>query len=61
MKFQRPEVDKNADVDKEILKIVIATLKAYNFMDFNLVELDNVATANKIIMNQRAVLEKHFK
>ena len=55
LKFQKPEVEKNADIDKEILKIVVYTLKTYGFKDFSAVELNNLLTQNKIILNQAAV------
>ncbi len=55
LKFQKPEVDKSADIDKEILKIVVYTLKTYSFKDFSSVELNNLLTNNKIILNQAAV------
>lgn len=58
LKFQKPEVDKNADIDKEILKIITYTLKTYGFKDFSEVELNNLLTNNKIILNKRAVLER---
>jgi hypothetical protein len=55
LKFQKPEVDKNADIDKEILKIVIYTVKTYNLRDFLGVELDNLLTQNRIVLNQAAL------
>lgn len=58
LKFQKPEVDKNADIDKEILKVIVYTLKTYGFKDFSGVELNNLLTDNKIILNQKAVLER---
>lgn len=58
LKFQKPEVEKNADIDKEILKIIIYTLKTYGFKDFSEVELNNLLTNNKISLNRRAVLER---
>ncbi len=56
LKFQKPELDKNADVDKEILKIVTYTIKIYDFKDFNTLELNNLFTNNRIILNKAAVL-----
>ena len=55
LKFQKPEVDQNADIDKEILKIVVYTLKIYDFKDFNTVELNNLVTNYKTVLNQAAV------
>ncbi len=55
LKFQKPEVEKNADIDKEVLKIITYTLNAYGFKDFNLAEMTNLATGAKAILNQKAV------
>lgn len=55
LKFQKPEVEKNADIDKEVLKITAYTLNAYGVKDFNLVEMTNLATGTKAILNQKAV------
>ncbi len=55
LKFQKPEVKKNADIDKEIKKVVVNTLKIYDFKDFSAVELNNLLTNNKIILNEAAI------
>jgi hypothetical protein len=55
LKFQKPEVDKNADIDKEILKIVVYTLKTYDFKNFSQVELNNLLTNSKTVLNQAAL------
>ena len=55
MKFQKPEVEKNTDIDREILKIVSLTLNTYAFKDFSLVEMTNLVTGAKTILNQAAV------
>lgn len=59
LKFQKPEVEKNADIDKEILKIIAYTLKAYEFKDYNFVEIVNLVTGNKDILNQKAILTNY--
>lgn len=56
LKFQKPEVEISADIDKEILKLAEHTLKIYNFSDFSTLELDNLVTQNKIVLNRNAVL-----
>lgn len=56
LKFQKPEVERNADIDKEITKIITHTLNIYGFKDFSTVELDNLATQKKIILNRAAIL-----
>jgi len=55
IKFQKPEVGKNADIDKEILKVIAYVMKTYDFEDFDSAELNNLLTSNKIILNQAAV------
>ena len=55
LKFQRPEVDTNVDIDKEIIKIVALTLTTYDFKDFTAVELNNLLSKNKIILNQAEI------
>lgn len=55
LKFQKPEVDKNTDIDKEILKVIIHTVKTYNLRDFSYAELNNLLTNNKTILNRAAL------
>ncbi|MBI4707466.1 MAG: hypothetical protein HY761_06025 [Candidatus Omnitrophica bacterium] len=56
LKFQKPEVNKDADIDKEIIKIIAHTLKTYGFKDFDYIELNNNISNNKITLNQGAIL-----
>lgn len=58
LKFQKPEVDKNADIDKEVIKVIEYTLKVYDFKDFSAVELNNLLTQSRIILNRAAIWEK---
>lgn len=55
LKFSKPEVENNADIDKEVHKVVAYTLKTYEFKDFNFVELNNLATQARVLLNQTAV------
>ncbi|MFA7294437.1 MAG: hypothetical protein WC060_03275 [Candidatus Omnitrophota bacterium] len=55
MKFQKPEVEKNTDIDREIVKIVSLTLNTYAFKDFALVEMSNLDSGAKTILNQAAI------
>lgn len=55
LKFQKPEVSKNANIDKEIAKIVATTVKIYGLKDFDTVELDNLLTNGKSVLNRAAV------
>jgi len=61
LKFQKPEVEKNADIDKEVLKIITYTLNAYGFKDFTLAEITNLATGAKTVLNQKAVFANSEK
>jgi hypothetical protein len=56
IKFQKPEVEKNADIDKEVLKIVAYTANTYNFRNFALLEMINLLEEKKTILNRTAVL-----
>ncbi len=56
IKFQKPEVEKNADIDKEVLKIVSYTVNTYNFRNFSLLEMTNLLNTKKTILNCAAVL-----
>jgi hypothetical protein len=58
LKFQKPEVDKHADIDKEVIKVTAATLKAYGIKDFNTVELVNRGTNKKVSLNEAAIWSK---
>lgn len=57
LKFEKPEVKNDADIDKEIVKIVANTIKIYEFEDFSTVELYNALTQKKFFFNRRALLE----
>ncbi|MBU1726497.1 MAG: hypothetical protein KJ880_02575 [Candidatus Omnitrophica bacterium] len=58
LKFQKPEVDYNAETDKEILNIASSTIRAYGFKDFREFEFRNLLTKNTLILNNAAVWEK---
>lgn len=55
MKFQKAEITGDEDIDKEIMRISIYTIRTYNFKDFNEMELANLVTGNKISLNRAAV------
>lgn len=57
-KFNRPEVKKGVDIDKEVLKTIKNVLEIYGFEDFSLVSLQNLATSNKTTLSKAALLEK---
>jgi len=61
LRFQKPEAQRGADIDKEILKIVAYTVKTYGFEDFSEAELNNLLTENKIILNRAALQDKHYQ
>jgi hypothetical protein len=55
LKFQKGEFGKKADIDKEVLKATVYTIKAYDFKDFDEVELYNLTTNNKVTLNRAAI------
>ncbi len=57
-KFSRPEVKKDADIDKEVLKTIRNVLEIYKVDDFLLVSLKNTHTGNKITLSKAAILEE---
>lgn len=59
LKFQKPEVEKDADIDKEILKIIAYTLKAYEYNNYNFVEISNLVSGTKNIFNQKAIFTNY--
>jgi len=46
------------DIKKEILKIIAYCVKTYDFREFNSVELTNLITKDKLILNQAAIWDK---
>jgi len=63
LKYQKPEVDRNANIDQEVLKVAVYTIKTYRFKEFDGVELINSSDGkeNKIILNKEAVLAKSIE
>lgn len=57
-KFSRPEVKQGVDIDKEVIKSIQHVLEIYKFRDFSMLELENIATENKISLSRGAILEK---
>jgi len=55
LKFQKPEVEKNADIDKEIIKIAVYTIKTYSLKGFGALELNNLLTRNKITLTEQEI------
>ncbi|MDD4954173.1 MAG: hypothetical protein PHG40_04625 [Candidatus Omnitrophica bacterium] len=60
LKFEKPEVDRKADIDREIVKIIAYTFKIYDFKDFDSAELFNTQSKKKIVMSRRAILEESY-
>lgn len=58
IKFNRPEVEKGVDIDKEVLKSIKNVLEIYNADNFLLVDLKNLITGYRISMSRSAVLEE---
>ena len=57
-KFNRAEVEKGADIDKEVLKSIKNVLEIYKFQDFLVLDLRNLITDKKISLSRAAVFEK---
>jgi len=55
LKFSKPEVEGNADIDKEVIKIIAYVLDIYGFRDIEEAQLHNLATNNKISLNRAAI------
>lgn len=55
LRFQKPEAAKNVNIDKEVLKIAIYTIKAYNYRNFEELDINNIFTKNNITLNKTAV------
>ncbi|MFA5144633.1 MAG: hypothetical protein WC723_01300 [Candidatus Omnitrophota bacterium] len=55
LKFQKPEVGKDIDIDKEILKIAAYTIRTYDIKNFTGLELNNLVTNNRIVLNRAAL------
>ena len=56
--FEREIKEKKIDIDKEILKIAVSTIKIYDFKDFSALDLNNLITNARVVLNQRAVWEE---
>jgi len=48
--------DKTIDITKEILNIITYCIKTYEFQDFSQVEINNLLTQEKLILNKAAIL-----
>jgi len=55
LKFQRPEVEKSADIDKEVRKVAEHTLRTYNFRDFSALEMYNLMSNNKVMLRRAQI------
>jgi hypothetical protein len=58
IKFQKPEAKKDADVDKECLKITGLVLNIYGFKDFSQAEISNMATLKRFLMSPEAIISR---
>jgi hypothetical protein len=48
LKFQKPEVEQNVDVDKEVARIISETLNIYKMRNISRAWLDNLFTKSKV-------------
>ncbi|MDD4907841.1 MAG: hypothetical protein PHJ00_02135 [Candidatus Omnitrophica bacterium] len=61
IKFQKPEIEKNADIDKEVEKVVAAVIKIYGLKDFDGAQLYNLVNNNKLFLSTGAIWERATK
>lgn len=50
--------DKTIDVTKEILSTITYCIKIYDFQDFSRVEINDLVTQEKLVLNKAAILER---
>ena len=58
LKFQKPEVTKSADIDKEVLRIIAYTLEAYKYKNLLTLETNNLRSGNRTILNRASLRSK---
>ncbi len=58
LKFRKPEVRQESDIDKEVIKTATYTIKAYSFKDFTSLEFDNLFNNKKIVLTREGVWGK---
>jgi len=58
LKFQKPEVEQSADVDKEIARIISETLKIYRVRNVPRAMLDNLFTKSKFELTHSQIYNK---
>ena len=61
VKFNRSELPKGVDIEKEVLKSIRNVFEIYNFDDFLLLDMHNLASDKKISFSRAMVLEKSDK
>jgi hypothetical protein len=61
LKFQKPEVKANADIDKEITKIVVETLNIYKVENVSAAELNNMVSKKKTVLSEQEIYPRTMK
>ena len=55
LKFQKPEVEQNADVDKEVARIISETLNIYRVRNVSGAWLDNLFTRHQVVLGHSQI------
>ena len=61
LKFRKPEVKQDKDIDKEIVATAIYTIRNYNFRNFDRMEFDNLLSNTKIVLTRKQVWSKQLR
>jgi hypothetical protein len=58
LKFSKPEVPSDTNIDKEIAKVVALTLKIYDFRELTKADLNNLLTGSRTILGESDIWNK---
>lgn len=61
LKFRKPEVEQNVDIDREVAKIVTQTLQMYEFTDIEQVDLKNIGVNKNMTLSYPVIWGKTKK
>jgi hypothetical protein len=58
-KFQKPEVEQNVDIDKEVQKVAAYVLEAYGVKNISSIEFANLQSGRKNTLSKEALMLRH--
>lgn len=61
LKFRKPEVKQDEDIDKEIIGTAIYTIRNYNFRNFDRLEFDNLFNNTKVVLTRGDVWSNRIR